>query len=140
MGLQKSELAGTGLDGESPQPVTGFFDGDDRTRGQGIVAFTEHPQKPRDHRARRLVLEPHKNDAGEGMGSKGQQVGKVEIAGDDKALLPSGLFKDERIGQALKTFFAQMPDVMTALTKGLDRAERQAHIGQTLHNGLTGRG
>lgn len=35
-----------------------------------------------------------------------------------------------------QAFFAQMSDVRTPLAKGLDRAECQAHISQTLHNGL----
>lgn len=120
--LKRSAWAG--LDREATQPIPSFFNGDDGTRSQGFAAFTENLHKPRDHRARRLVLESDKNHAWKDTCTQRQKIGKVEIARDNQTRFPASLFEDERIGQALKAFFAQMPDVVTALTKGLDRAER----------------
>jgi len=97
------------------------------------MAFSEHPQHTWDDRGRCLVLEPEKNHTGQRIGAHCQKISEVQIARDDEALLLSSFLKNQRVRQALKALFAQMPNIVTMLSEGMHRAQCNAHIRHTFH-------
>jgi len=90
-------------DGESPQPVSHVLDRDDSALTQFSRSARKDIQQPHCDRSGSLVPKAEGDDARKDMTAGRQELAKVEVEGENDALLVSGSGKDLRIVKPLET-------------------------------------
>ena len=79
------------------------------------------------------IAKTEKDDAWQSRAAPGNQLGKIEIVGDDNPPFLPRLHENSRIGKALKPFVEEMGGLVALIAQKFGSAGRNAHIEQKLH-------
>lgn len=110
-------LLGAWLNRQMTKAIPGFFNRDDRAGDQRLAAFLKNFQHSWCDRTRRLIVKAKQDHTRPGECAKSQEVGKIQVAGDDNSMFARGLFENGRVRQPFQPFLAQVAGVVAMVRR-----------------------
>jgi len=118
---------------EPAHAVPGLFNHDNGPRFQRLAAVVKDLCQPLNHMRRSGVVEPQKDDAHVAVSRDGDNLAEIQVKRNEDAPLAGRLGEDLGVGQAMRSFVAQVHDIMAGAPEPFSGADGHAHVGQESH-------